>query len=308
MSILGYTKYAARRYFNLIGEQPAYALIKANDKPLVKTIRCNTLRTTPYLLKKRLESKGFKLQQSNLGNYIFFVKKEPFSVGATTEFLLGQYYVQELSSMCPVIEGDPKGKKLVFDACAAPGGKTTHLSQLMRNKGVVIATDIDRHRVKALRTNVQRCNCKNVLIIRLDANYFPDLGMEPELVLLDPPCSGEGVVRKDPSVKKRITERYIQKYVKIQKNLIDSICPNLKSGSELVYSTCTIAPEENELQINYMIENHGMEIRKLKLTWYSPGLTDVFGQKLPEEMKKCGRLWPHVQNTVGFFIAKLKKT
>ena len=80
MTVLGYTKFAVRRYFELIGEQPAYALIKANNKPLPKTIRCNTLLTTPSLLKKRLESKGFILQSSNLGDYVFFVKKEPFSM------------------------------------------------------------------------------------------------------------------------------------------------------------------------------------------------------------------------------------
>lgn len=307
MTVLGYTNFAVKRYFELIGEQPAYSLMKANDKPLPRTIRSNTLLTTPSLLKKSLESKGFKLVKSNLGEYVFFVKKEPFSIGATHEFLMGHYYVQDLASMCPPIEADPKGNELVFDACAAPGGKTTHISQLMNNKGSVVAADIDRHRIKALRTNVQRCNCRNTLLVRIDSNYFSDLRIKPQIVLLDPPCSGEGVVRKDPSVKKRITKNHIKRYVKFQKDLIDNICPHLDSGTTLIYSTCTIAPEENEFQVDYMMQNHGMRPEKLKLTWYSPGMTHAFGKELSDEMKKCGRLWPHVQNTTGFFVAKLKK-
>jgi NOL1/NOP2/sun family putative RNA methylase len=307
MTVLGYTNFAVKRYFELMGEQPAYSLMKANDKPLPKTIRCNTLLTSPSILKKSLESKGFKIVTSNLGDYIFFVRKEPFSIGATNEFLMGHYYVQDLASMCPPIEAEPKGAKLVFDACAAPGGKTTHMSQLMNNKGTIIAADIDRHRMKALRTNVQRCNCKNTLLVRIDSNYFTDLKIKPQIVLLDVPCSGEGVVRKDPSVKSRITKNYIQKYVKMQREIIDNIIPNLEKGTTVVYSTCTIAPEENEFQVQHMIEDHGMELQKLKLKWYSPGLTNVFGTELPAEMKKCGRLWPHVQNTTGFFVAKMKK-
>jgi NOL1/NOP2/sun family putative RNA methylase len=289
----------------MMGEAPAYEFMRANDKPLPATIRCNTLIIRPDDLSRILKNKGFKLRTSNIGDYIFFVDEEPFSIGATPEFLMGYYYVQDLASMCPSIEAEPQG--LVFDACAAPGSKTTYMSQLMQNKGCIIANDIDRYRIKALRTNVQRCNCRNTLLIRMDANYFSDLKIQPDVIMLDPPCSGEGVVRKDPTVKKRITEQYIQKYADIQRQLIDNLCPYMKPGSRLVYSTCTVSPEENEFQVKYMMDEHKMQVEPLKLKWYSPGFSNVFGKQLGDELKKCGRLWPHVHNTTGFFVARLKK-
>jgi 16S rRNA C967 or C1407 C5-methylase (RsmB/RsmF family) len=141
----------------------------------------------------------------------------------------------------------------------------------------------------------------------MDANFFSDLKLEPDIVLLDPPCSGSGVVRKDPSAKKRINKKHIQKYVDIQKQLIDNICPHMKPGSTLIYSTCTVAPEENEFQVKYMVENHNMKLEPLKLKLYSPAFSGVFGEHIGDDFKLCGRLWPHVHDTTGFFVAKIRK-
>ncbi len=300
----GYSEFALKRYRKLIGDLPTDELLKANEKPLPLTIRCNTLLIKPDALVKKLEKKNFTLKRSNLGDYVFFVRASSLPLGATTEYLLGYYYIQDLSSMCPPIELEPKG--LVVDMCAAPGGKTTHLAQLAP-KSVVVAIDIDRHRMKSLRSNVQRCNCTNTVLLRADARDFNSLGIEPDCVMVDPPCSAEGVVRKDPSARGRILKSRIENYARVQRELLDVACASMKSGGTLVYSTCTLAPEENELQVRYMVEELGMRLEPLKLKWYSPGLTNIFGERLDKDYKMCGRLWPHVQNTAGFFVAKLMK-
>jgi NOL1/NOP2/sun family putative RNA methylase len=300
----GYSDFALKRYRDLIGELPTKELLKSNDKPLPATIRCNTNLITPDELRKKLSKKRVKLKVSNLAKHIFFVTKSPFSLGATTEYLSGYYYVQDMAAMCPPLELEAKG--LVVDMCAAPGGKTTHLSQL-NPESTVLALDIDRHRMKSLRSNVQRCNCTNTVLMRMDSRNFDQLGIEPDSILIDPPCSAEGIIRKDPSAKTRILKRRIDKYVEIQKEIIDVACTSLKKGGKLVYSTCTIAPEENEFQIRYMVEELGMKLEPLKLKWYSPGLTKIFDQELDNKYKMCGRLWPHVQNTTGFFVARLSK-
>jgi len=300
----GYTEFALKRYRELIGELPTEELLKANERPLPQAIRCNTLVIKPDEMVKNLEEKEFKLKRSNLASYIFFVTESPLPLGATTEYLLGYYYIQDMASMCPPIELEPHG--LVVDLCAAPGGKTTHLSQLAPDSAVV-AVDIDRHRMKSLRSNVQRCNCTNTVLIRMDARKLEETGLEPDCVLVDPPCSGEGIIRKDPGAGSRILKSNIDKYAEVQRGIIDSAHASLKNGGTLVYSTCTIAPEENEFQVRHMVDDLGMKLEDLKLKWYSPGLTKIFGDELPKDYKKCGRLWPHVQNTTGFFVAKLRK-
>jgi NOL1/NOP2/sun family putative RNA methylase len=300
----GYSEFALKRYRKLIGDLPTDELLKANEKPLPQAIRCNTLLIRPEKLVKKMELKGFKLKRSNLGDHIFFVRKSQLPLGATTEYLSGYYYVQDMASMCPPMELEPKG--IVVEMCAAPGGKTTHLAQLAPDS-TIIAVDIDRHRMKSLRSNVQRCNCANTILVRMDARNLSTLGIEPDCILLDPPCSGEGVVRKDPGAKTRIKKANIERYASVQKELIDAAHSTMKSGGTLVYSTCTIAPEENEMQVKYMVEGLGMEIQQLKLKWYSPGLTNIFGERLDKIYRRCGRLWPHVQNTTGFFVAKLSK-
>ncbi|MFH1722733.1 MAG: RsmB/NOP family class I SAM-dependent RNA methyltransferase, partial [Candidatus Altiarchaeota archaeon] len=172
------------------------------------------------------------------------------------EHQLGYYYVQDASSMIPSLVLDPRPGETVLDVCAAPGSKTTHIGQLMKNKGLLVANDQDYRRIRALVINLQRCGVSNCAITNLDG-----IGIESKLktkfdkVLVDAPCSSIGLAQRNPWVLSDWTIEKSQKLGEIQKMMISSAYKLLKPGGTLVYSTCTTALEENEYVVEYLLEN-----------------------------------------------------
>jgi len=302
----GYKNEIFERYVSMLGEKEAIQLVKANEKPLKKSIRVNTLRISPKELCERLKRKGFSLEKTRYCNYGYYVKEGKFSIGSTTEYLMGYYYIQEAVSMIPSLELEPKENEIVLDMCAAPGGKTTHLSQIMKNKGVIVACEIVGSRMKTLRSNIQRMGVKNVVGLRIDVKRILNFNLRFDKILLDAPCSGEGIVRKESKRKGTLCLRDIKICSERQKKLIDVAISVLKRNGMLVYCTCTFAPEENEFIVKYASER-GMKLVKMRSKFGSPGLTSVFGKELGKEMKLTRRFWPHIHDTQGFFIAKMVK-
>ena len=255
-------------------------------------IRVNSLRMGEEELKKRLRKKGIVLKKK-MSN-CFEIKRARMSPGATIEYLLGYYFLQDWTSLLPVLSLKPKG--VVWDMCASPGGKTTHISELMRNKGVLVATD--KKRVRALFYNVMRMGCKNVLIYRKDAreiNYMFDY------ILLDAPCTGTGIMRKDRT-RMNVKRRDIIYMSNLQKKLVEKAISSLKKGGKMVYSTCSLEPEENEEIVEHAI-NNGMKV--VDSGFGSSGLGSVFGREYNKQVRKSVRIWPYEGN--GFFFAKMVK-
>jgi NOL1/NOP2/sun family putative RNA methylase len=209
--------------------------------------------------------------------------------------------------MAPAIELSPSVIDKVLDMTAAPGGKTTHLAQLMKNKGVIVAVDQDADKMKAMRSNIQRCGVTNTILIRTKAQELVELGIKFDKILLDAPCTGEGTISKNPERKKSLILEEFKKYASIQSELIGVAKELLNPGGILLYSTCSLAPEENELQVEYAVEKLGFELLSLKNKFASKGFTLFFGENHPKYLERCGRFFPHVHNTQGFFMAKLKK-
>ncbi|MFX1418020.1 MAG: RsmB/NOP family class I SAM-dependent RNA methyltransferase [Promethearchaeota archaeon] len=303
----GYLPYMVERYIQFLGLDETLKLLKANEKPLIPSIRVNTLKTSILNLKNRLEQKGFELDPIELIPYGFNVIKETYNLGSSHEFLQGYYYIQNVASMLSSIILDPKPNDTVIDMCAAPGSKATHLAQMMENKGKLILIDRNKHRIPALEINLRRMGIVNSIIINMDAKYLSKLKIKADRILLDAPCTGEGLIRQDPLRKKSRKLKDLEKMASIQRNLLKAGLTALKAGGMLLYCTCSIAPEENEFVIdNVLDELRNFSIIKLSNNYGVNGLTEVFGINLNENLKFSQRLYPHIHDTIGFYFCLIK--
>jgi NOL1/NOP2/sun family putative RNA methylase len=214
--------------------------------------------------------------------------------------------------MLPVLALDPRPDEIVLDLCAAPGSKTTQLSATMKNQGAIIANDKELGRIKILSTNLERCGCMNVLATRHDGvilcEKLQKLGMKFDKILLDVPCSGEGTTRSSPKTFIIWNPKIINKVSRLQRKLAASVMPLLKEGGELVYSTCTYAPEENEKSVDFLIREFGMEVQEINLPLKCrPGIIEWQDEKYDEQVTKACRIYPQDNDTEGFFVCKLRK-
>ncbi len=291
-------KYFFGRYAELGEQVPEKIEIK-------QALRVNTLRIPEDVIVNRLNALGVRLSKISWLRHGYFVENSRFSLGATVEFLLGYYYLQEAAAQIPVEVLDPKPGEIVLDCCAAPGGKTTQLAQLMQNKGVVIALEKKSHRLLSLRNNLERLGVSNCIVYHIDAVKAVQLGIKFDKILIDAPCSGNYASDKQWFNKRNIED--IRKSVRFQRKILDSALSVLKQGGILVYSTCTLEPEENELNMQWLIDNYGVTIETVDVSIGDTGITDVFGEKLHGSIANCRRFWPHKTGTEGFFIAKVRK-
>ncbi len=303
-----YRKYMVKRYLEMFGKEETVKLLEANEQKLIPSLRCNTLRIDEEDFVTLFTKKRFVLEKISGISYGYRVLKTPFPLGATNEYLLGFYFLQSEASMIPVQVLDPNPGEMILDLAAAPGGKTTQIAQFMKNKGVIVAIDINRKRIKSLRSNLSRCGVYNALIIRMDGRQISDLGLQADKVLLDAPCTGEGLIPRDPTRKTSRELKDILYVAELQKSLIDGALACLKPGGSLVYSTCAIAPEENEFVIDHALKNEDIHVKKMDFNRGSPAFTGViFGETLHPSIKEARRLYPHKDGTEGFFICKLQK-
>ncbi|MEM4711065.1 MAG: RsmB/NOP family class I SAM-dependent RNA methyltransferase [Candidatus Woesearchaeota archaeon] len=282
-----------------------------------KCIRVNTLKINIEDIKKRLEDKWVleQIPWCKEGFWIKYRDGKRFDLGNLIEHHLGYIYVQEAASMIPPVILNPEPGELVLDMCAAPGSKTSQMAMYMENKGLIVANDVSGMRIKALGMNLQRCGVRNTIITLMQDNKFKklvDSGFRFDKILVDAPCSGTGTIRKSLRTIKEWNPSVITKLSRIQKNLITEAFQLLKSGGMMVYSTCTIEPEENEAVVSYLVDNYNdavlldinTDVLGIKRTYPITSFKDL---KINPGVKKCLRIHPYDNDTEGFFIAKIKK-
>ena len=273
---------------------------------LKRSLRINTLKISEKDLIPRLEKLGVKLERIGFCDFGYYYESE-FSLGAISEYLQGYYYLQEAASQIPPQILEPEPKDTVLDMCAAPGSKTTEIAQYMKNNGTLVALDSEPRRLFALRNNLERCGVTNTILYKKDSRFVSDLGMKFDKVLLDAPCSGNYAIEEEFFTKKSVDG--IRERSRLQKELLKAAIRVLKSGGTLVYSTCSLEPEEDEMNIDWVLGKYPeMKLVDTGLTIGDPGLVEAFSKKLNPEISKCRRFWPTKTETEGFFIAKLVKT
>ena len=296
------------RYFQFLREDQTVQLLEANEKPLTPSVRVNTLKITKDSLKEKLEIKGFNLESIDWIDDGFKIKDSRLNLGSTHEYLQGFYYIQSVAPMLPSIILEPNPNDVVIDMCAAPGGKATHLAQIMKNEGILILIERNKNRIPALEINLRRMGVSNSIVINDDSVNLSKLNLKADKILLDAPCTGEGLIKQDASRKKSKTMKDINKLSIIQKKLLTTGLDSLNPNGQLLYCTCSIAPEENELVINDVLrENSEFSIVKLPKMYGIKGLAEVFNKKLRDDIIHSQRFYPHIHDTIGFFICLIQK-
>jgi NOL1/NOP2/sun family putative RNA methylase len=287
--------------------------LAALSRPLPKAFRVNTLKADVNDVLTRLGSYGMRVKPVGWYDSAFVVEgDDSLRLGATLEHFMGHIYIQELVSMLPPLllreELERIGNALVLDACAAPGSKTTQLAALMRNGGLIVANDSAFGRLKIIKHNLEKLGVMNTAVINRDVRFFtPDLQFD--CIILDAPCSSEGTMRKNPEVIRRWSEKAIASLSNIQKQMITRCYDMLKPEGVMVYSTCTFAPEENEAVVDYLIGKTGCALESIAINGIksSDPLKEWKGREFHAEVRKAARIWPHHNDTGGFFLAKIRK-
>ncbi|MFX1398043.1 MAG: RsmB/NOP family class I SAM-dependent RNA methyltransferase [Promethearchaeota archaeon] len=296
------------RYLEYLGVKGTIALLDANEIPLKPSIRVNTIKTTKTALQKRLEQKGFELVPLDQLPHGFIVSKSPLNLGSLHEYLLGHYYLQNIASMIPPIVLDPKPDEIVVDMCAAPGSKATQLAQLMDNKGTLVLIEKNERRINSLEMNLRRMGVQNAIVYHMDAIELEKANIKADKILLDAPCTGEGLIRQDAARKTSKRYQDLLKLSKIQKRLLNVGLKMLKSGGKMLYSTCSIALEENELVVDEVLKkNPDCFIKEIPVQYGINGLTLVKNKKLNGNLKHSQRLYPHLHDTIGFYLCLIEK-
>jgi NOL1/NOP2/sun family putative RNA methylase len=267
-----------------------------------QAIRINEANARGKNLVDRLQSLGVDLEKVSFLKSGYWVRQTKVSVGATAEYLLGLYSIQETAAQIPATLFTSLKGKVVLDACAAPGGKTTQLADLMDNRGAIVALDVNRTRLAAFANHLERCHVSCCVVYNLDARRSSGLNLKFDRILLDVPCSGN--FAGDPQWFSRRTLVDVERNAKVQREILAEAVKILSPNGEIIYSTCSLEPEEDELNMDWAVKNLRLQVQEVDCTGEG-GLTDVFGQTLDESVSKCKRIWP--DETQGFFVCKLTK-
>lgn len=293
------------RWLKEYGFAETVEFCKANNEIPPNAVRTNTLRISREELKKRLEAEGMQVTEGRLAPETLIL--EGFkSVGGIAAHREGLFLVQDESSTLVGHALWPAPGSLVIDACSAPGGKTTHLAQLMDNNGRIVACDVHAHKMNLVRENMDRLGITIIEPVLLDAARLDEkFAGQADYILVDAPCSGLGVLRRRPEIRWRKEPGQLAELRELQLAILDSAARCLKPGGVLVYSTCTVTEEENTSVVQEILRRRP-ELKLESLSGYLPGsLAGLPGlETMPDGFVQ---FLPHRHGTDGFFISRIRK-
>lgn len=292
-----------QRYAPIIDDWAAFAHYATN--PLPATAWTNTLRTTPRALDERVKANPIPWYP---GAFRF---EEGVKPSVLLPYLAGCYSIQEEAAMLPVALLNPQPGERVLDLCAAPGNKTVQMAVRMQSSGLVVANDRSRARLGILRRSISRLGLTNIALTVYDATSYTGQPESFDRVLADVPCSGEGTIRRYNKNTPFISDGRRTKLRNIQSSILKRAITLCRPGGLIAYATCTFAPEENEAVVSEALQNHeglvSMEEVAIEGLKTAPGITSWEGQAFDPSLHLAHRIWPHQNDTGGFFVALLRK-
>jgi 16S rRNA (cytosine967-C5)-methyltransferase len=296
-------EWIARLWWQELGADAARALMACDNEPGELALRANTLRIDGSALAAALPVRSHGDEQIPEA----VVLEEPFDVQASALWKEGALIAQSRAAMLVARLLDPQPDERVLDLCAAPGGKTTHLAALMQNRGTVLAIEHDKRRAGALARTAQRLGASAVRVEVADAAQPRAEAAGFDRVLVDPPCSGLGVLQARPDLRWRVTPQAIAEMQRAQAAILAAGANALRPGGVLVYSTCTISPTENERPIAAFLDSHA-DFRLDDLAAELPALALRGRDGAPSALPGALMTLPHRDHTAGFFIARLRRS
>lgn len=298
------------RFQALLGDEYDQFITCLNQPP-TSFVRINTLKVELQRGIDRLAA--LDIAATTLPWYAtgFRVKGNYAQLPFTRDYALGHYYIQEGGSMIPPIALDPHPSHQILDLCAAPGSKTTQLAQMMNNQGVIIANDRSLRRLTSLGHNIQLCGVSNTIVLRKDGRYLSNqLPFQVDRVLVDAPCTASGHLRSKVLQLQPADFQRILGLQAVQKGLLTSGFRLLRPDGFLVYATCSLHPEENEVVVNHLLTKFPeatIEQPNISGLESHPGLLHWEGTDFSESLRHCLRVYPHDNDTDGFFIALIRR-
>lgn len=264
------------------------------------TIRVNNSRISTEECRKLLEKEGISVKKAPYVENALEISGYD-SLNDIESFEKGYFQVQDVSSMMVGLAAAPKKGDCVIDVCAAPGGKSIHIADLLCGTGHVEARDLTEYKISLIKENIERCGFKNMTAKKADACIFDEtVKGSADIVIADLPCSGLGVLKKKSDIKYRMTPSQIDELVKLQREILKNAVEYVKLGGTLIYSTCTVAKEENDGQVDWILENLPLKLLSLKDCIQEEALKNA-------EREGCLQLLPGREKTDGFFLAKFQK-
>ncbi|SNZ12812.1 NOL1/NOP2/sun family putative RNA methylase [Natronoarchaeum philippinense] len=302
------------RYRPLIDDFEAFRA--ACERPLSSAVRVNTIKADIDRVRTAFEDAGIGYEQADWNERVFTLDTD--SPGTTWPSMHGWIHGQEEVSSLPPVVLDPQPGERVWDAAAAPGSKTTQLAALMDDRGLLVANDNNLGRLSALRFNAERLGVTNVAVTNQDARNFSlkPFGSESDeaerveafdRALVDVPCTCEGTIRKNPDVLDEWSLDHVTSVAGIQKGILTRAIQATKPGGRVVYSTCTFAPEENEAVLDHVLDVEDCRIVEQDVPMdHVSGVTEFEGETYDPSVEKAARIYPHHNDTGGFFCATLE--
>jgi len=282
----------------------------ACERPLPAVVRVNTIKATPARARRALEDANITVDPVPWHDGLLALPED--QPGANWPYFHGWLHGQEAVSALPATVLDPAPGERVWDACAAPGSKTTQLAALMDDRGLLVATDDSMGRLSALRSNAERLGVTALAVTREDARNHslkPFGGESYDRALVDAPCSCEGTIRKNPDTLEDWTMAHVEGISGVQKGILRRAVQATGTGGTVVYATCTFAPEENEAVLDHVLGEEACELREIDLPIDArPGVTEWEGTAFDPSVALARRIYPHHADTGGFFCAKLEVT
>ena len=296
------------RYEPLVDDPAAFRA--ACDRPLPSVVRVNTIKTTVERARSGLDSEGVEYEPTDWHDGLF--RLGAHSPGRNWAYVHGWLHGQEEVSVLPGLALAPEPGERVLDLCAAPGSKTSQLAALMDDRGTLVANDNNLGRLSALRHNCERLGVTNVAVTNQDGRNFSVKPFDVDTfdrVLVDVPCSCEGTCRKNPDVLEEWTLDHVESIAGIQKGLLRRAVQLTAPGGRVGYSTCTFAPEENEAVVDHVLDVEPCRIEAIDLPLQTvAGVTEWDGETYDDSLRDTHRVYPHHNDTGGFYCATLEVT
>jgi len=289
-----------RYCIGLFGRRGAIEMLGADMVPPPTYVRLNTIRAEEAEILDRLCKDEVSVEKVDGLRFTYEVVTASQPLTGTSSFRDGLLCVQDKSSCFGAEASNPVGDVTVFDVCAAPGAGTSFLAQFMRNKGEILSLDYSKRRMAVWKNEMVRCGVEAAEPIVADARFRLPFDVEADLVILDPPCTSTGIFARNPAAKWRLAPSSIGKMAAVQWEMMDNCSGCVKPGGVLVYSTCSVTVEENEMLVERFLRWHPeFSLVDIKPRIGLPGLRGL---------DRCRRLYPHLHRCNGFFIAKMLKS